>query len=758
MINLTLPKELKHSVIFYGLLSLIAFFPCLFMGQAYFDNDLLAQFGPWRAFLRDQLAQGHFPLWNPFSLGGQPFFADLQNMMLYPFNYLTLPFSVPMGLSFFFFIHMFWAALGMHLWLRSLELSENASRAGAVLFAFSGFFWLELIHPPVLAAFAWLPWVFGNLESMVRDSRPPKAFWTGLSFAMLFLCGSLQVTLGAFYGGLVYLLFRLAFNKNSRNGPLPFKTLILLVLFLVWGALPLLGQLIPTQEFAGLSTRDEPNAQTEKVSGQTSLNPATLGRFFFPRTTLSPGQDMAEALQSDKNGAAFSFAANWGYMGPWVLLLALFAFRREEKAAPLFWAGFSLLALLFCFGRYLPLHGWLSFLLPGLSLIQVPYRFLYLYVLALSVLAAYGFDHWQSDEKSEAPSKNRSVQYAAYALILFVCALLHSMLNWREIVGLVLGTAALFPLPFARPLVRKAAPGLLICALWLPLLLNGWADFKPGPSSNFDFVKNSGSIAQAAKKIGEGRVIFFNQEMYYPIQVEGKKYLINYPQNASCAFPIKNFGGYNPLMLRTKAEIGTLPLKPLIQLGAIAGILAQKDHGTIPGFEMEPLPPYLLYRSAKHPPLLFAPAQLEIIPESSKRLARLRDPGFDPNERTILPVLDRAIAAQISSAPAQVSAQLQAEEPDLRRYKVDLDRGALVVFTEVMYPGWKALVDGVEVPIYTADHFLRSICLPAGHHQVEFRFKPSWMNPLRILFIVWLMGLAAFFLWGRKLIETGSYA
>src|SRR5580692_8827639 len=132
------------SVGLYAAVAFIAFSPCLLFGQAYFDNDLLAQFGPWRAFFRDQLAQGHFPLWNPYSLGGQPFFADLQNMMLYPFNYLTLPFSITTGLSLFFFIHMFWAALGMHLLLKSFNLSENSCRAGAFLFSLSGFFWLEL--------------------------------------------------------------------------------------------------------------------------------------------------------------------------------------------------------------------------------------------------------------------------------------------------------------------------------------------------------------------------------------------------------------------------------------------------------------------------------------------------------------------------------------------------------------------------------------------------------------------------------------
>src|ERR1700679_3457928 len=72
----------------YVLLALIAFFPCLFLGQAYYANDLIYQFGPFRQFLKDQLLQGHFPLWNPYLYGGQPFFANPNSMMCYPLNYL----------------------------------------------------------------------------------------------------------------------------------------------------------------------------------------------------------------------------------------------------------------------------------------------------------------------------------------------------------------------------------------------------------------------------------------------------------------------------------------------------------------------------------------------------------------------------------------------------------------------------------------------------------------------------------------------
>ncbi|MGH7739651.1 MAG: hypothetical protein ACREL1_05840, partial [bacterium] len=121
-----------ESFFFYALISLVVFGPCLFTHRAYFDSDLLAQFGPWRAFLKDQLAHGHFPLWDPYLLGGQPFFADLQNMMLYPLNYLTLPFSIPLGLTLFQALHWVLAAWGMDQWLSCLGFNQRASRLGAL--------------------------------------------------------------------------------------------------------------------------------------------------------------------------------------------------------------------------------------------------------------------------------------------------------------------------------------------------------------------------------------------------------------------------------------------------------------------------------------------------------------------------------------------------------------------------------------------------------------------------------------------------
>lgn len=688
------------SVGLYLLAATVAFFPCLFLGQAYFDNDLLAQFGPWRAFLKDQLAQGHFPLWNPYLMGGTPFFADLQNMMLYPFNWLTLPFSVPMGLTVFFFIHMVWAALGMHLWLRALGLSKNACRVGALLFSLSGFFWLEIIHPPVLAAFAWLPWVFLSLEGLANKPKPLNGFWAGLCFAMLFLCGSPQVTLGAFYGGLAYFLFRY-FKNETRLTPRSFLTM---ALFLMWGALPLLGQLIPTMEFAKLSDRSAPDAQTEKVNDQLSLRPAALLEFIFPRMNLKEGEDMAVALQSDKDAPDFPFAGNWGYLGTWFLVFLVGAWRHKEKRGlTVFLSTFAVLTLVFCFGRHTPFHSFVSELLPGLSLIRVPYRFLYAYVLAGSALAALGWS-FLFDASSQS-QKNSSFRNSPliYVWMLLLVSFEHLTHCWREIPGLVLGLAG-YEL-FLHTRFKQTGQALFLAAIALPLLLNGWGDFEIGPSSNFDFAGKSKAIVTAADSVKPGRLIFMTNEMYYPIEVGGKKYVLNYPQNAACALGIKNFGGYNPLVLKAKRDISRLFISD-IQPGAIGGFLTQTDHGTIPGFKKQVFPPYIFYRTLEPPSFVFA-------------YNNFKNFSMFP--------------------PFSVPFKLEKDELDFQKFLFDLKQDTRVVFTETMYPGWKAWVNGQPITLSTANNLFRALDLSAGYHEVEFKFEPWWWTPIRIGLAFWLL-------------------
>src|SRR4051794_19653348 len=49
-------------------------------------SDLVLENYQFKAFIRQSLAQGQIPLWNPYQFSGIPFFAAGQQSMLYPFS------------------------------------------------------------------------------------------------------------------------------------------------------------------------------------------------------------------------------------------------------------------------------------------------------------------------------------------------------------------------------------------------------------------------------------------------------------------------------------------------------------------------------------------------------------------------------------------------------------------------------------------------------------------------------------------------
>ncbi len=91
-------------------------------------------------------------------------------------------------------------------------------------------------------------------------------------------------------------------------------------------------------------------------------------------------------------------------------------------------------------------------------------------------------------------------------------------------------------------------------------------------------------------------------------------------------------------------------------------------------------------------------------------------------------VADKKFSEVLGETAVQDSAsvvELKKYQPNELTYEVNSEKGGIVVFSEIFYPGWTATIDGKQAELGRADYVLRAINVEPGKHEIILTFKPE---------------------------------
>ena len=141
---------------------------------------------------------------------------------------------------------------------------------------------------------------------------------------------------------------------------------------------------------------------------------------------------------------------------------------------------------------------------------------------------------------------------------------------------------------------------------------------------------------------------------------------------------------------------------------------------------------YIIY-DLKQPPLANTHAlgnawlvkEVKLVDNADQEISSLK--SFNPKATAIVNKQFEKELGGFKAGLGEGEIILTAYQPNDLKYEATVNGGAqLAVFSEIYYPkGWVSLIDGKPTDYVQANFVLRAMVIPAGKHQIEFKFEPQ---------------------------------
>jgi len=267
-----------------------------------------------------------------------------------------------------------------------------------------------------------------------------------------------------------------------------------------------------------------------------------------------------------------------------------------------------------------------------------------------------------------------------------------------------------------------------VLVLWVALVLVDMWPVNKKYFNNDNFTSKK-EVAVPFQEMPVDKEIKKDKDLYYRVLN-----LQNPMADARTSFFHKSLGGYHGAKMKRYNELYSYAIEPEMRM-LIAGFQKPESIDSI----MDYLPvinmlntKYYIY-DLNQPPLPNTHAlgnawfvkSAKVVDSADQEVTAMKN--FDPKSTAIVNKSFEKDLSGFSSGSGEGEIKLTEYQPNYLKYEASVNSGSqLAVFSEIYYPkGWKSFIDGKETPHIQADFVLRGLVIPAGKHQVEFKFEPS---------------------------------
>jgi len=725
------------------------------------QGDFSNQFYPFRAFAANEWRAGRVPLWNPYVFGGHPFLADIQTAVLYPPSFATSVVGAVAGLPYTLLeaemvAHYLLAAVFAYLLGRDLTGSRLGGTVCGVVFTFSGFL---TSYPAqqlaMLESAVWLPLALLLLNRAARAGGRWRAWAVGAgsTLGVLLLAGHTQTALFAGYAAAGWYLWR-GIGARRRWTELVGG----LALFGGVGLGLAMVVILPAAELVQHSVRATLSYEAAAYGferraligvllpwwrGERSLYvgvlplllaavPAAMawlprrgiGRGFWLMVRPRPSRWQGEHGQAQSE-----------HQGDSATVL--------DRSAARYFGLLGVVALLLSVGGNGPVFPVLYRVAPGFSLFRDQERSVYLFAVAVAVLAAQGAAMLAGAvrRRDRLPGWLFALPVLAGVTCAAVVAATSASggpLDQQGTLAFALAyLAAWLAVALGATVALRRSPRswmtgpLLISLIALDLCLvnigNNLGPTKPDPTPRYRDI-----VAQLKPSASEFRV-----------RAESDQIL---PPNYGAVWKMPLINGDTPFMLSRVSKFLGADGAEWRRWQALNVKFFVSRQGPFDGVELAFVSDDLnVYRVVFSLPRAWAVRSYQVATDPDDALARTLLPANHPGDIVTLEV-------EPGVGPVVPGARPDARISSYRSQRVEIetsgDGASVLVLADTWYPGWRAWIDGREVPVLRANYTARAIGLPAGEHHVVFAFVPV---PFWVGLAITLATLAGIAVYVRRL-------